>query len=249
MTTGAAEPFQCPPLGVLGTIALFAIPTLYFLVVVFIGVPVLLAAGLHVLVAFPLAMTVCWVTMLAVIWALVTLEGVPRTLPALRARFRFGAFRWTHGAVGLAAALVAYLGYQALSPTIAWLSQMPLLGAHPWLYSFSITAYSGQGGLWYAALAANAYLVLGSAFINEAWARGYILPRQERSLGAHAWWVHGLLWNLCLLGMNHHELIAVLPLSLALAWVAQRMQSTWPALVAHLTLTLGNLIYIVLFVS
>ncbi len=80
------------------------------------------------------------------------------------------------------------------------------------------------------------FVVLGSLLIatlgEELWWRGTILPRQELAHGKKAWLVHGLMWNAFHL-FAPWNLIVILPGSLALAYVAQRLQNTWPAVIAH----------------
>ena len=62
--------------------------------------------------------------------------------------------------------------------------------------------------------------------------RGYILPRQELTYGKHTWMVHGVLWTL-LHAFKWWQMLALLPGALALSFVAQRLQNTWPGIIAH----------------
>lgn len=67
---------------------------------------------------------------------------------------------------------------------------------------------------------------------EELWWRGYILPRQELEHGEKTWIIHGILW-----GLFHFflpwNLIALLPGTLVLSYVAQKLKNTWPAIIAH----------------
>lgn len=68
---------------------------------------------------------------------------------------------------------------------------------------------------------------------EELWWRGYILPRQEAAHGRFAWVWNGLLWAVFHL-FKWWDLIGLLPVCLALAFVSQRTKDNWPAFIAHL---------------
>ena len=70
--------------------------------------------------------------------------------------------------------------------------------------------------------------ILGEEFL---W-RGYVLPRQELTYGKRTWIVHGVLWTL-LHAFKWWQMLALLPGALALSFVAQRLQNTWPGIIAH----------------
>ncbi|MDP6612051.1 MAG: CPBP family intramembrane metalloprotease [Candidatus Marinimicrobia bacterium] len=70
--------------------------------------------------------------------------------------------------------------------------------------------------------------ILGEEFL---W-RGYVLPRQELTYGKRTWMVHGVLWTL-LHAFKWWQMLALLPGALALSFVAQRFQNTWPGIIAH----------------
>jgi hypothetical protein len=56
-------------------------------------------------------------------------------------------------------------------------------------------------------------------FGEELWWRGYIVPRQEQARGRWTWAIHGMLWFLW-------QALALLPICLAVPYVAQRRQNT-----------------------
>jgi membrane protease YdiL (CAAX protease family) len=68
---------------------------------------------------------------------------------------------------------------------------------------------------------------------EEFWWRGYILPRQELALGKHAWIVHGILWTL-FHAFKYWDWLALLPVCLGIAFVAQSRRNTWIGFWAHL---------------
>ena len=67
---------------------------------------------------------------------------------------------------------------------------------------------------------------------EELWWRGYLLPRQEATNGRFAWVWNGLLWTVFHV-FKWWDLIGLLPVCLALAYVSQRTKNNWPALIAH----------------
>lgn len=70
------------------------------------------------------------------------------------------------------------------------------------------------------------------SFAEEFWWRGYILPRQELKFGKNTWIVHGILWDLFHL-FTPWNIIALLPGTLALSYVAQKRRKTWIVIITH----------------
>jgi membrane protease YdiL (CAAX protease family) len=88
-----------------------------------------------------------------------------------------------------------------------------------------------EGAGWLAPLAVVG-LVANIAGEELFW-RGWLLPIHERIWGRRAWLAHGLGWLLLVHAFMPWAWIALLPTTLAVPWLAQRTQSTWPALVVH----------------
>jgi len=86
-------------------------------------------------------------------------------------------------------------------------------------------------GNWWVFVIMLASLVIATLG-EELWWRGYILPRQELAHGKGTWIIHGLLWTAFHL-YAPWNLITLLPGSLALSFVVQRLKNTWPAVIAH----------------
>jgi membrane protease YdiL (CAAX protease family) len=86
-------------------------------------------------------------------------------------------------------------------------------------------------GNWPLAMAACAFFALNVAG-EELWWRGYVLPRQEATMGKRAWIAHGVLWAL-FHAPKYWAIPALLPGALAAAFVAYRRKSTTCALAAH----------------
>ena len=67
---------------------------------------------------------------------------------------------------------------------------------------------------------------------EEFWWRGLILPRQELTHGKNTWLIHGTLWAFFHI-FKYWSVIGLLPVCLALTYVAQRRQNTWPGIITH----------------
>lgn len=172
----------------------------------------------------------------------------------LRERLRLGTFEYRHflAASGLYAA--GYLSYRVLSGVSVFLLQRgylsipfaaspmdnPLIPRNDAMLGLAAGGplHGDYGLLWlYAgALALN-------IFAEELYWRGVILPRQEMSLGKAAWFWHGLLWTLSH-AYKYWDLLNLLPFCLMSAFVASRMKSSWPSLLAHTGLNLGGFAFI-----
>ena len=86
-------------------------------------------------------------------------------------------------------------------------------------------------------------IILLAVLGQELWLRGYILPRQELVHGRLTWIVHGLLWTAWYLFLPWH-IFRYLPGALAIAYVAQHRQNTWPGLIAHFAVYIPVLVRI-----
>jgi membrane protease YdiL (CAAX protease family) len=83
---------------------------------------------------------------------------------------------------------------------------------------------------------------------EEFWFRGYILPRQELTMGSRVWIANGLMF-----GFNHiwqpWNLLLIVPASLIGAWVVQRRRNTSILLAMHVVMNLTLVILVVLNVA
>ncbi len=136
--------------------------------------------------------------------------------------------------------LVTIIGtwlYLQLQPLAWWLIENAGIGLPEWLSRFITPTHlldlELRGNWAPVALYFSFYLAVVSG--EELWWRGYVLPRQELAFGRHAWIVHGLLWSLFHIGY-YWDILPLLPMSLALSYVAQRAGSTWAGIVPHAVL-------------
>jgi membrane protease YdiL (CAAX protease family) len=183
------------------------------------------------------------------------LEGHPLTWRAFASRYRLrrpGGRDWLWVA-GLLT--VHVLGLLALGWAGKWLASIPILlmpdsfppelrpGGTSELVPGEFMGMALRGKWWIVALYFLGWVfnILGEEF----WWRGYMLPRQELAHGRWTWVVHGILW-----GANHlfqkWTLPVLLPLSLFVAYGAQKVKNTWVMIIVHGLMNLAPLVVIVI---
>ena len=219
----------------------FGLPGLAFFVSIWVGIPALTAAGLSEFAAFLWALLVSSVLMLFAALVGLRSEGWPLTRSSLRQRFRYRRMTrrewiWTGWAT-----LVLMTGFALLTAVTTQLIDsgvIPVPGDVPAVLdprASSQELVDGYGGVivgrW--ELVALYFVVLFFNVVGEEfWWRGYILPRQELAHSTHAWLVHGLLW-----GAFHFfkwwEILALLPVTLTIAFISQRLHNNTPGLIVH----------------
>ncbi len=223
----------------------FGLPALLFRICLYNGLPALVGVGLTRFGATVVAFTVPSAILFAVAFGFYKRDGYPLAWPAVAARFRLVRMSgrdwvWTVGAL-----VVTFLSIGALAFTAqALIAAVPAIAPPdffpPWLTpgtSFSVALFADYIG---APLKGNwgvASLFVVMLFFNifgeEFWWRGYILPRQEQAHGRWAWAIHGGLWWLWHLAFYPWQVFALLPICLAIPFVAQRRRNTWPAIIIH----------------
>jgi membrane protease YdiL (CAAX protease family) len=225
----------------------FGIPAAVAILVVYVVMPLLHARGVSVFINYLLVYATA--PMLALIVASLVayrLEGNVMSWSSFKTRFRLHkmdgrAWLW---AIGLT--LFMFLSASLLSFTSRWLASFDFVAPpDSWPAELSPTTTGAPGmnviptelmgvplpGNWWVFIVMLASLIIATLG-EELWWRGYILPRQELAHGKRTWIVHGLLWT----GFHLYapwNLITLLPGSLALSFVAQRLKNTWPAVIAH----------------
>lgn len=167
-----------------------------------------------------------------------TYVGLKResSIPAWRRRLRltfpsFGDVAWGV-ALGLSmtVAIVFYEGFVQAGILVNLPIQPPQWFLEVLSASGSVFGTPGLGRWDFLLL----HLLLFSLniFGEELLFRGYLLPRQERTGGGHAWVLNGVQWTV-FHWVWFHLLPIILPISLLLAWVTSRRKSTWCAIIGH----------------
>jgi membrane protease YdiL (CAAX protease family) len=183
------------------------------------------ATGLPQLVCWFIAGGAVMVTLLVAALAATRAEG-HAGVTALRARLRLGApGRGDWRALALAALLImaatggVTLGLRALLPSFSPVP--PFLQVEPL-----------QSGERWVLLAWAPFFFFNIVGEELLW-RGYLLPRQERVWGPHAWLVNGALWTLFHVSFGTPMMVMLLPVMLGLPWVVQRRGNTWVGILLH----------------
>jgi membrane protease YdiL (CAAX protease family) len=195
---------------------------------------------------FLVAYLICWGTteVCFFVAALVAYraEGNPLHWRSFVERYRLGRPRksdilWS--IVALALMLITNLG---LAFTAQWLASIPAFSPHkafpPELVPNALAhlvpgVFMGMPikGAWWVLvvyLVGWVFNILG----EEWWYRGFMLPRQELAHGRLGWLVNGLsFWILHIVWK--WNLVALLPGSLVLSYVAQTRKTTWVGIIAH----------------
>lgn len=236
-------------LGAWGTLAAFGIPA----ALLFVGVHGIMrwfnsVWSLAPFYGYFLALAPTLALMLAAAILAARWEGRAPTWPALKERLRLRPMdrgMWLCTVVvlivaflltGVMTALNGVLVGAGWIPVPDWLPTFlaPIGGqteGSGGVFSIYEAAFGGLHGNWVAFLL---YVVL--FFFNiageELWWRGYLLPRQEATLGRRAWPVHGLLWW-AFHAFKWWDLLTILPVTLLISWLAQRTKNTTPAIVVH----------------
>lgn len=170
-------------------------------------------------------------------------EGYPVTWRGFRQRLRYPAFTWRAVLQGMGLFLLLLVGYglfnaaSQLLITQGWLlvpqNLVALLDPRVTLSTAVLDnmvggQISGNWGVILLYFVMLCFNVVG----EELWWRGYLLPRQEVRYGRFAWVWHGLLWTAFHI-FKWWDLIGLLPVCLAIAYVSQRTKNNWPAFMAH----------------
>jgi membrane protease YdiL (CAAX protease family) len=241
------------PISLLMTLLLFGVPFVIFSLSVLVLLPSLVRRGLSPFAVVNLTFNPPLALLLIASFVGLKLEGRTLTWPVIRDRFRLGrlprhGWLWVLGLCFFDFAVGAFVS--------SWLSHPPAeLRIFTWpkeLTDFIGAMYSpGKEflgitlrGQWWLPFYWTANLVVFNIFGEELWWRGYILPRQELAHGRWAWLIHGILWDL-FHGFYHQTVwsfLAFLPITLSISYVAQRLKSTWPGIIAH---TLTNSVILV----
>ncbi len=210
----------------------------------YVGIPLLVRSGVPLLVAFPVMLSGMGVLLLGVALIAYHLEGNAWTWAIFKQRFRFRRFTgqewlWVIGV------LVLCVGADSLlEGSGKWLAAIPAFAPPAYFpppfnplveVTFPIAEFLGAPfkGNWFI-LGLWVPLSLVSMLGEECLWRGYILPRQELSIGRWAWVLNGLLWAYLFHAGLKWQYLGMWPSMLLTAWIAQRQKNTLASAFVHI---------------
>jgi membrane protease YdiL (CAAX protease family) len=221
-------PDRVPPLGLVGSAALFGAGALLLFLTTRIAVPTLVSVtgAEPVVMWFLAASAVLFGPLLLTAALLLNRErriGRPGSLGArlwLRP-MNGGDWLWAVGGFagvgvltgGIAAALGGLADESKLHPS--FMAFEPLGPGRYWIL-----------GAWLPFFALN---IVGEELV---W-RGVVLPRQEVAFREWAWLVNGVLWLLFHAAFPWQVLVTLVPITLILPYIVQRRRNTWIGVMIH----------------
>lgn len=234
---GSAVPRWIPPMRWSGTFFSFGAPALVLFVTARVAVPaVSQQLGLPPVLWF-VTFTACYVFAPLLVIALLRLRAEAlEDVAVRRERLRFRALTrtdwlWVLGAVALAS--LASAGILALLRALGVAEIVP-----------TFLANSGEQALAPRDLTI-AWIVFGviSVAAQEVLWRGVYLPRQEQAVGSPAWIANAAGWMLFCAPLGWALLLALLPVLIAVPYVAQRRSNSLAGAMIHAGAALVALIY------
>jgi membrane protease YdiL (CAAX protease family) len=225
---GGPEPNRVPPLGLVGSAALFGAGALLLFLTMRVAVPAFASAtGAETVVMWFLAASVVLFGPLLLTAALLLYrERRPGRQGSLGARLWLrpmsgGDWLWAVGGLAAIGVLTGGIG--------AALRMLQVeRNLHP---SFMAFEPLGPGRYWILS-AWLPFFVLNIVGEEFVW-RGVALPRQEVAFGGRAWLVNGILWLLFHAAFPWQVLLTLVPITLILPYVVQRRRSTLAGMVIH----------------
>ncbi len=247
---------QIKPLQCREYLLFFGFPTVLMVVSVYVLLPGLISLGASEYLGLQLASLVPYLTLFVAALIAYRMEDNPWSWMAFKDRFRLHRLSprdWVWALALVIFSFVSYLSLRSIVSTLLSNGLFVLPASVPRIIDprsgVSIEELAGGAlkGNWL--LVTISFVVLFfNIFGEELWWRGYLLPRQEVTQGRGAWIVHGLLWTF-FHAFKYWELIAILPVSLALSFVVQYRKSTWIGIIAHLAVnslgTIGILLLVI----
>ena len=226
----------------------FGVPTVITIFCVFRLFPYLVNQGFSTFVSYMISLDIPLGIMLIASLVAYWKEGNSVSWPALRDRFRlkpmerkgwiwtFGLFVFMLGTAGALSALMLSITPGLIENGLLVIPENTPSYIDPRIPQNFESLKSQMGsesiGNWSLVLLTIFSLILNILGEEFLW-RGYVLPRQELTYGKKTWLVHGIMWTL-LHVFKWWQMLALLPGALALSFVVQRFQNTWPGIIAHL---------------
>jgi membrane protease YdiL (CAAX protease family) len=230
------------PLGWLGSILYFGTPCGLFSASILGLLPWMIRHGYSQIVTFFVTFGLPLLAMFVAAFVFYRLEGRPWTWLAFCQRMRLqrlssGDWLWT-----VALVIVATVGGMVIGRAAQLFVGVQFYNPPPEFVIVMTGVRDGTfGGMamhdrWDIFVLMAVTILILNIGGEELWWRGVVLPRQELAFGKWAWLVNGILWNLFhfFYHSNAASMVAYIPVTLPLAFVAQHTRNMWPGIVAHL---------------
>lgn len=224
----------------------FGIPALIFVLSVYILIPFFMDQGLTEFMSYSLSLLIPLVLMFIASLAALRLEGYPVNWESIRERFRLRSMNrtdWVWTVVSFIAMMVGAGIFGVLGQLLVVNELIPLPANMPTalldptidpanlLTVFNESLGPNARGNWWLVVF-SLILLAFNIFGEEFWWRGVVLPRQELVHGRNTWLIHGTLWTL-FHAFKYWSWLGLLPVCLALSFVAQKRSNTWPGIITH----------------
>jgi len=224
----------------------FGIPALAFIFCVYVLIPFFINRGMTEFMSYSISLLIPLILMLIASLVVLWMEGYPINRASIQERFRLRKMDrtdwvWTvvsfivmligAGIFGVLGTILVNKGIIPLPAKIPTSLLDPTVDPKNLLTVFTAALGPNVKGNW-GLVVVTIILLVFNIFGEEFWWRGVILPRQELVHGKNTWLVHGTLWAL-FHAFKYWSWIGLLPVTLALSFVAQKRQNTWPGIITH----------------
>ena len=247
LKTKQTKPMTLRPMPLWESSLFFGIPAIIAILCIFKLYPYLFKNGFSSIMSYLICLNIPISIMLVTSFVAFKMEGNLMNWMALRSRFRIESMNrrdwiWTTAlsffmliTTGVLSVLLSYIipeligkGFIKIPDTIP-----PFIDIRIPQNIESLKMQMGVDAIGNWALLVMTFITLILGILGEEFLwRGYVLPRQELYHGKNAWVVHGILW-MFVHSFKWWQMIALLPGTLALSLVSQRLKNTSPAVIAH----------------
>jgi len=233
----------------------FGIPALVFVLSVYYLIPFFKDLGITEFMSYSLSLLIPLIIMFIASLIALRMEGFPINWRSITERFRLrkmdrSDWLWTlvsfivmfvgAGIFGVLGQLLVIKGIVPLPAKIPTALLDPTVDPANLLNIFNAALGPNARGNWWLVIF-SVILLAFNIFGEEFWWRGVILPRQELVHGKNTWLVHGTMWAL-FHAFKYWSWLGLLPVTLALSYVAQRQKNTWPGIITHFSINSISLI-------
>ena len=242
----SSNPRTLKPMPFLLALLYFGIPALIFVLSVYFLIPFFMSRGVTEFMSYSWSLLIPLILMLLASLIALRMEGYRVDWQSIRERFRLRPMDrtdWLWTIVSLIVMFVAAGIFGVIGQMLVIKGIVPLPAKIPTALLDPTVDPANLLNVFYAALGPNVkgnwWLVVFSLILlafniigEEFWWRGLILPRQELVHGKNTWLVHGTLWAL-FHAFKYWSWLGLLPVTLAISFVAQRRKNTWPGIITH----------------